>query len=331
MKKLFWLALILSLILLLALPLVALATPLPTIIEINSIEVYQHYGVLNSQIYVVVYTLTTTDNSSSAQDLYMFRLAKEGVILGSTVPYAYYENGYGSSGGYISGVATIFFSADVPPPTWHGDYAITFEGNPLESWDGARPYVSSSEFNKWSSSTTVTTTSFELRFRILYLAHQLALSWGQSLTETISGITVLNAYGEGYFTTIFPNLRMYCPELFLGSTGNPIPDIPQPTGTVVAERAAKLIGTPFDFTGIADFLGIGRMWITGFIWTLFSLVTTGMASWKMKSNRITLFVFGFLMLAGAALNFHNWIAAALMGLLGVLAIVYNFMWRQSTE
>lgn len=273
--------------------------------SIDQIEAYRHVVEPNDQLYMFKYTDSeVTDNLT-----FTLFVTSNNTILGTTSPYTY----------HTTGIAVIYFPA-ATAPTWNGAYSVNMTGS------GS---ATSSTFSKWSTSTTIYDTSVELTVRILYLA-QHDFTWA-TLTQTDNnGVTTLNAAGETYFVNTFPSLKSICPSLFSTMMGNaPVPQT-RPKNTSAANTSdARLVGTPFDLTGIANFMGISREWATFGLWFIFWIIMDAMLVWKFKATRIALWIFGFAMIGGGITGFMGMLAGALSGIFGGLAIVYSFMWKQA--
>ncbi len=324
MKRLLIILVVIFLALLPATIALAYVIPLPTSYSIDSIEGYHHYIETNDQLYLVKYTITygaiPTINTQSS---WLVRLMNGVTELGVTSPFSYHTSGYGQ------GISVIYFPA-VSAPTWSGNYTVRLEGSAMLTWvGGVPPLVTNSTFTKWSTSTTVSATSTELQLRILYLANQLGTAWTDPLIQTVSGVQVFTTNGETYFENVFPLLRTTCPDLFSQVSGSPTKDIRTHNTSAAITSDNQLVGTPFDMTPLATFLGISRMWATGGVWTLFWLGLTTAIVWRTKATRIALFVFGFAMIAGAVTGFMGMLVGVLVGIFGGISIVFAFFWRGS--
>jgi hypothetical protein len=272
---------------------------------INSIEAYRHIVEPNDQLYLIKYT-----DSEVADNLTFTLYSANLTVLGSTTPYIY----------HTQGVAVIYFSA-TNAPTWNGAYSVNMTGSSV---------TSSSTFSSWSTSTTQYDTSVALTSRILTLAGQFSTIWSDNLTQTIDGKTTLTASGINYFANTFPNLKNVCPALYNTNISQPILQIKTQNITAASVSDSRLINTKFDTTGIANFLGVSRMWSNALVWVLFWLALDAALVWKMKATRIALFVFGFAMIGGSITGFMGMLAGAMVGILGGLSIVYAFMWKQAS-
>ncbi len=98
--------------------------------SVNSVEVYRHaLGETDSQVLISLTNIKYTTNpvipSSSA---YIARLMNGAVELGSTTPYAYFQNL-----GYNLGLVALEFDA-ASAPVWGGAYTMRLDGNPTLDW-----------------------------------------------------------------------------------------------------------------------------------------------------------------------------------------------------
>lgn len=288
------------------LALLPITPAIATTYTIDSIEAYHHVIEQNDQLYLFKYT------DSAPLDTLLFTLYNSSnVSTGNTTPYVY----------YTQGLAVVYFSANTSP-TWQDAISVNMSGNFTST--------TSSTISKWSTSASLTETSVELTVRILYLAGQLSTPFGTALTQTdTNGVVTLSASGQTYFANTFPNLRNVCPALFATIINQPVPQIRTSNNTSAVGNDQRLIGSPFDFTGLGLALGIGRQWATGLIWVIVWLALTTAIVWKTKATRISLYVFGFAMIGGAITGFMGMLTGIVVGLLGGLALVFALMWKNS--
>ena len=302
MKKLL---LVIAVIIVILLPVSAvLATPAYSF----TINAYQHVIEQNDQLYIMTYS----DNAVTDNLTFTMFVTSNATVLGTTTPYVY----------HTTGIAAIYFSANATP-TWLGSYSVNMTGSAGGS--------ATSSTIVWSSSTTLTQTSTDLTARVLYLAQTFSTNWGVALTQTDSnGVVTLNTAGQAYFVNTLPNLANVCPALFPLSYDKPIPQTKTQNTSAAAASDNRLIGTPFDFSGLATALGISLEWANALIWVLFWLAMTTLIAWRLKATRICLYIFGAAMIGGALLGFMGMLVGVLVGLLGGISLVYAFMWRQAS-
>lgn len=147
---------------------------------------------------------------------YQWRMiALDGVTeLGICLPYAFNDNGYGSS------VASMYWDAGNVTAlgmAWDAAYTMRLSENPAlfaspTQWDFT---LSSADYSTLTVSEDV---KDELAARILLLAQNLDISWGLGATysllnETETG-TVLSIYGEAFFRGAIYGLQGLCPQVF---------------------------------------------------------------------------------------------------------------------
>jgi len=275
--------------------------------SIDQIEAYQHVVEPNDQMYMFKYT-----DSAVADNLTFSLYSSNSTLLATTTPYVY----------HTQGIAVAYFPA-ASAPIWLNAISVNMTG--------AFGSTVSSTVSSWSTSTTVYDTSVALTIRVLYLAGIFSTAWPATLTKTDgNGIVTLSDTGETYFVNTLPNLKNVCPALFATVINQPVPQIRTQNTTAATASDARLVGTPFDTTGIANFLGTSRMWANAIVWCGFWLCLDAALIWKMKATRIALFVFGFAMIGGAITGFMGMLAGVLVGLLGGISLVFAFMWKGAT-
>src|SRR3990172_12229174 len=122
-------------LILLASPVTALATPLasPTSYSISSVTVYSPALESNDQLYIVQFSviygsLPPTDASQA----WIIRLMNGATELATAAPYAFYNSGY------ATGVVSFYLPAALAP-AWGGAYTVILEPNPTLSWVSLPP------------------------------------------------------------------------------------------------------------------------------------------------------------------------------------------------
>lgn len=208
-------AFILVLTALLALPsaVLAIANPDsgPTIVQVG---IFRHCLETDDQLIVVQYYLNYTENpDETITQAFLGRYMNGTTELANVAPYSYYDKGYDY------GIFTMYLSAS-EAPTWEGDYAIRFEGNPTLDWPGDPPSVVSTTLN-WYSTTAAQATKLLLSAQIISMANSLSDYWSIALTSETAGGTVLSSYGEQYFVSSIANLRTMTPGVFSGTITAP--------------------------------------------------------------------------------------------------------------
>ena len=243
----------------------------PDSLQINAVYVYRHCLETNDQLYIVKYyadydpdadPLTDDNPAENITEAYLGRLMDGVDELGSTAPYAYYDDGYDE------GIFAIYFSASNPDlPTWANAYTMKLEGNPTLTWT-AVPSIQVGVFDLWSSSTSINETQAELAARILYLADQLEMAWGINMVDSTGTGSYLSDYGEAYFTNAIPNIQSMAPDAFVGSSAQPNFAIRTPGTDYADDRADSVNGTMLDTQELADWWGVSRMWASSLLYIL---------------------------------------------------------------
>lgn len=188
----------------------------PDTIQIDQVGVYRNSIELLDQFYLVNYTLEYTVNPTAgdANELFIIRLMDGVTELGSTTIYPYFNDGYSQ------GIVSFYFSAaDVTNLAlgWGAvtGYTVSIEANPTLAWtDDPPPSTATAAFALWYDNTTVLATVDSLTTRMKAIANILTSDFSVILAEDVSGERKLTAFGEDYFTTTIPNLRLQCPALF---------------------------------------------------------------------------------------------------------------------
>lgn len=298
----------------------------PTTLSLVSVEVYRHLLEADDQLYIAYYNIAyTAYPTTSAQAAYLGRLlASNGTELSSTSPYAFNNSGYGQ------GIFTIYFPASTAP-AWSGNYTMRLEGNPLQTWAGGTiPLTSMNPFTKWSTSTSIADTSTELGTRIVYLATLLNTAWGiTTMTQLVSGSTVLGTNGELYFCSLVPSLQTVCPQIFSSASVPVRKDIKTKNVTAATTIFGTLAGTSLDFSTFAAAIGLSTEFLNGMLWTIMWLAVCCVIAWRLKSTRAMLFPFGVAEIIGGGIGFCGLLGGILIGIFGALCIAYGIMWRGS--
>ena len=244
----------------------ALAINPPNSISVDGVWVYRNCREEGDQLYLTYYSINyTTNPTETVTEAYFNRLMNGAVELRATVPFAYYDDGYGD------GVVAIYFDAD-DAPAWEGSYTMKMMGNPFLSWNGSVPEASLSTFNIWQDNPIIVTQTV-LAGRIIELAEDLETAWGQDMvTESDTGQDVLTSYGLAYFVNVIPYLAEMAPDVYSedASMGGAVfePDIPDEVErTDYADSLeAAIIGTPFDLTDLANRFNVSRGAMTAILY-----------------------------------------------------------------
>lgn len=201
-------------------PLAAAVDP-PDTLTISSVHVFRNAVEQNDQLYIVTGTIdyTVAPGTYTAYDLFLIRLMDGATELGSTAPYAFFDDGFD----YFT-VGLYFSASDVTTlgMGW-GDgtgYSMAIDGNPGIDWS-SYPTTSVASFDQWYDGGSVAATTSQLTLRMRTIALVTENTWGVTLTELIAGVRKYNANGEDYFSTSVPNLRLAAPDLFSQSQYTP--------------------------------------------------------------------------------------------------------------
>jgi hypothetical protein len=277
----------------------ALAIADPDGISIVSSYAYRHLLEDNDQLYVFLinidYTITGLPAETAAQ-AYMVRLINPvgPSLLGSAAPYAFHDSGYGLS------VVMIYFAAGTTP-VWNQPYVVQLVGNPAMAWVGAPP-VTTGGIDQWSASPNMESSKTELANRVIELAQTLETAWApQDLVGEYSTGLALTATGESYFNNLVPELREMMPGGYTGSTSGPDWDEREYQRTYAGTLANSLLGTPLDFTDLANSLHMSRMWTSTLISFLVLLVILYFLT-RAFNVKIAMLVSGFCLIGTSLLG-----------------------------
>ena len=227
MKKIL-LSILLALLMLLAVPIIALAIAQPDeLLSVNAVYVYEDLledgdcGVFID--YFIDYIASGNPPTGEvASEAYMAVFVDtDGVTqLKSVAPYVFQNSGYGR------GVIWIYFSA--AEVTTHGInradealYEVWFVGNPTLVWTvDPVPPKTIAGIDYWQPAGSSSSTLMTLR--VLSYADILELAWTMDLlAETPLGHR-LTALGESYFMNVIPNLRTIAPSCFSSGEFDPV-------------------------------------------------------------------------------------------------------------
>ena len=246
----------------------ALAISPPDDISIDAVYVYRNCRETGDQLYLVEYTIdyaSLPDESTS--EAYLLRLMDGDDELQHTMPYAYYNKGYGS------GVVALYFDAD-DAPDWEGVYTMQLLGNPFADWEGALPEDSiiSLDFDIWQDNELGVTQTL-VGGRIIDMALTLETDWGKDMvTVSDEGKQILTTYSTAYFINVIPNLYEIAPDIFAagqgGWSGVIEPEIPDEETRLdySAQLEANIIDTPLDLTPLGTLFGVSRGQITALLY-----------------------------------------------------------------
>jgi hypothetical protein len=312
----------LLIIALLAVPVLAIDNP--DSMSINAVYVYRHCQEDDDQLYIIDYTITYSSNpDENVTEAFIVRLMSGAVELGSTAPYAYYDDGYGR------GIASIYFTS-AEAPAWNGAYTMRLAGNPTLDWSGDPPFTSVGSFDLWSSSTSQGATEAELGARILYYADVLELAWSVDLIETAGAGSYLTSYGEDYFANSIEDLQAVCPNIFsAGVSQSDWPDVDTTPNTYASTLRGAITGTPLDLSPTAGVLGVDTIWLTTAIFAGIMAISAYGIARVIGSVKPALFIMASLVPIGIMIGWLDLLVGILMGFAAIVTIAYVFFLQKS--
>ena len=317
-----------GLVISLAIPVFAIADP--DVLQINAIWVYRNCMEDEDQLYIIDYTLDydpdsnplTDDNpDENITEAFLVRLMNGAVELGSTAPYAYYDEGYDR------GVVALYFPA-ADPPGWGGTYTMILVGNPTLAWGTGPPETSVGTFDLWQD-WPISTTQEILSSRILWLADQLELAWAVDMIETTASGSRLTEYGESYFVNVIPNLREIAPYVFVGQIIQPEVEKREFTEDYSDDLAASVGGTPLDLTPLADAFDLSREVVTTVLYYAAVVVFLALLVSKIKNYKPAVLMTIPCIIGGAFFGVPL-VVTVLAGFFSLILIAYILFYQKST-
>jgi len=295
----------------------------PDTLSINAVYVYRHCVEDDDQLYLIDYTIeyTGANPDENSTEAYLFRLMNGAIELRAIAPYSYYDDGYDRA------VAAIYFTA-ADAPAWAGGYSMHLVGNPALGWPGAPPNTSVAVFDLWSTSTNISDTQTEVAARVLYLADMLEVEWGIDLIETSASGSYLTSYGEDYFMNAIPHLQLIAPGAFAGSITPAEFETRTYTQAYSTTLRTALIGTPLDFTNLANAFGVPVMFVSSILYLMIMALVLYYASIKTGSYKPALLLSAVMIVAGALLGMLPLLLAIIMGFFALLGIGYAFFYQK---
>jgi hypothetical protein len=302
----------------------ALAVEQPSTIDISDVTAYRHVLEDNDMLVIVTYNLQyTTNPDDSVEYTYLGRMMNGNTTLSTVVPYSYHNSGYDW------GIFSFYFSA-ADAPAWEGSYVVRLEGNPTLSWtDGTPPLVATSTIS-WNSATTQAATEYFIEQKVLYLADDLSDRWQVTLTEQVTGGTVLSSAGEQYFTNSISNLRTIAPDIFSTAVITPVFTEETHTTTyrdVLLSRVNDtIVGRPRD--SLASLLGVGSD-IAGAIlfFAIIGVLIWGIMYSSGGQTRPIAFILVPMVILGNIVGLLTLTFTVVIGLLSILASGYILFYR----
>lgn len=320
-RVLVWLAILLSLALLIVLPVPAYAIDDPDSMGLEEIYVNRNLVEVGDMLVYFRYVIDYGTNPTvGADDAFVFRLVDTDATteLGSAVPYAYHEDGYGQ------GVSAMYFSA-ADAPTWGQAYFFTITGNPTQFADPP-VYTLELQVSDYSTMTDQDDSQYQLGNQILSMARSLEVEWGNTtLLTTLGSDIFLATAGVAYFTYAIPGLSEMAPGIFSSQIAPPdfsgrIWGTNQATfyadrynGTFIGNSTSAL-GSLF---GVGTGLATGVVALVGIIAAIvFAAVKWGSALPGFIGGDIVM-IWGFV---------DGWIPVGIFGVVSLLTVIYIGYW-----
>jgi len=302
----------------------------PEVLQVNAVWVYRNCMEDGDQLYLIDYTLDydpdsdplTDDNpDENITEAYLVRLMNGAAELGSTAPYAYYDEGYDR------GLVALYFSA-AEAPAWEGAYTMILVGNPTLAWGADPPETSVGDFDLWQD-WPISTTQEILASRILWLADQLELAWAVDMIETTASGSRLTDYGESYFVNVIPDLRTMAPSAFVGQIIQPEVEKREFTEDYSDDLAASVVGTPLDLTPLADAFDLSREVVTTVIYYAAVVVFLALLVTKIKNYKPAILMTIPCIIGGAFVGVPL-VITVLAGFFSLILIAYILFYQKST-
>lgn len=295
----------------------------PTSISLTTpIQVYHNLLETGDTLFIVkynvVYPVEGNPDEKISEAYLGILLDESDEQVGATSPYAFWNEGYGY------GIFSLYFSSG--EVTWEEDYKIQLVGNPGLSWDGDPPIVIATSLN-WNS------TNSGLGNYVLTLADELEVAWDINLVETTSsGIKLSSTYGEAYFTTAIPNLRLVAPEVFATSMEVPQFVVEEHPRIYMEQLLDRWVGTEYDeaFTDLATYFSLPRAVLTGGFFFILAIVGSFLIMRSTHTAKpLPLFII-ILLILGALSGFLSALVPILMAVGTAIFIGYILFYRTST-
>jgi uncharacterized membrane protein len=274
-------------------------------------------------------TSTSTNNAQTTgyptetvNEALLVRLFNDSNIeIAATAPFTnpYFHLGWGRN------IASFYFSsADVVSNSidWdNANYYMKLEGNPSLSWNGTS--VDESMFiTVWTN----TGAASALSYRVIYLATKFQAAWGYGLIESGS----LTAAGANYFSSTIPQLRSIAPTIFESWIQQAsFPKRQYGLGYIFGLRS-QWTGTWFDMTQAAADWGVADTWIYGFLWAIITFGIGWILVFATKTNKFLTMYAMLMVMFGTFAGMLSWVVGAFFGIIAIVAIIYQFVYKQSS-
>jgi len=327
MKRLVILFLLVMLSMLIWTPIVRAIAPPDSMQIYSNIHVYRHILELGDVIVVAKYNIDydVPPTSESADEAFLFRLFDgNGTDLGSNILYPFHANGYGV------GIITLYFSSD-EAPTWDQTHILRLEGNPGLSWSpGSRPLINNGDFS-WHTTSTLSATETLLTSRILTYAQELETEWIVDMIVATPSGNKLTSTGESYFTTIFPDLREVCPNLFEAAIYSPIYEEEEYDQAYIGYLASYWDTTEYQaaFETLGDYIGISESFLKAFFWMGIMMLTAIGITYATHTPKPALLLMVPMIMAGNLIGMLSFVFTAMLTFVCILLMGYIFFYRST--
>lgn len=171
-------------------------------------------------------------------------LDSNGLSIAATRLFAYYE------AGYSEGVFSLYMNAETAP-VWGSNIQVSLSGNPTLDWSGPIPNTSTNII-EWNNDLGGL-TSF-----ILDKAYVLSNTWNVDLLLRLASGIKLSDYGDVYFSSVVPNLRQLCPDLYADSSYSPAYKEAEYSQNYLNQLWARWDTTPYavSFANLAEYFNL---------------------------------------------------------------------------
>lgn len=281
-----------------ATPVLAIADPDTQ--QVNSVFVYNSVIEDNDQIYIFeAFTDYAVPPTETLSESFLLNLIDTDgtTVVRSTIP----EDPL-SATGWGKHLGIIYFSAsDTDLPTWGGGYTVKNAGNPTLAWPGAPPFASGA-VDYWSTAVGQEDNQEALANWLLDLGGELETAWSEDIVEMTSAGEKFTATGETYFLALFSQLREAAPDAFAGSTTDPDWTGHDYGNDYADDLANNPVGTALDFSTLATAVGLSTMWMSSFLWIIFTGVIIWLAVRGAQSFKPVMLIIDLSFVSGAWLG-----------------------------
>lgn len=315
-------ALLISLVGLLAFNRSALAIAPPTAISIDTVNAYGDLLEPNDQLYLVKLTVSyAAYPTETADQAYIVHLYNDsGNETGAVTLFnnPYFHTGYGQ------GVISLYYPSSYVTTydmTWGSSVSVKLEGNPLLGWTGDLPSTTAN-VTTWTASG-----GSALGNRVLFLAMQLQSAWGATYLMVESG--VLTSYGENYFLSTIPQLRLIAPTIFSGFV-MPAEFHERTHGIAYALTLRnQWIGTWLDLTAVGTDWGVDPIWIYGLGWTAIIIGLCMLTVGVVRTSKHISWLVTIMVIFGIWGGFYSYIIGGLLAVVCVGMLVNQLFYSKS--